>query len=487
MQSEHSPDQPHQGNTPQPPNPASASQELQHPQQTPSRNPEEHLPISLCFHNVSAATLDLLLSTMLPEITPTIAECLRQTILNGATIPHDTLLESYFDLTPYAITHYRKFRLGRGPAEEIENRIVIERRSDEEPSVFELSLGNTNTRSVDLKVAYTWMSESERWDNVNEWGELLGIDSISSLFSNTPPELFENDRFGYCTSLVTGDISIVTEPVSSSRHTPFSNAPPTPHTTSHWIPIAVQLASPTYSEQAAILRTLSPHIGDSLLKESLHLTMDAFATQNAELKTRLLDRASSRLPCEVEIGFVRAVNLGPREDSYIDEDEKSEERCEGIGYPLPYGEEEEPTKDEHATKEDKIPFSADPIQDSRVSSGVNIDLFSSNLGTFRLEYLSTAQPHGLTILDGTQRFNFAEPVIGVRFFDDSPPLREVASRWRVLRQIALFGGVGIDRKNLEANLFLDAASPNGGPVSADIGVKRVLMAFHPPTDGRSDP
>ena len=184
------------------------SPNLQHPENAPSRSLEQHLPLSLCFHNVSATTLEVLLAETLPEIAPIVAECLRQTILDGATIPHNTLLDSYFDLTPYSISQIRHFRLGRGPAEEIVHRIIIERRTDEEPSVFELSLGTTNPRSVDFKIAYAWMDEDERWDNANDWGALLGIDSISSLFSNTPPELFEQDRFGCCTSLLTGDVSI---------------------------------------------------------------------------------------------------------------------------------------------------------------------------------------------------------------------------------------------------------------------------------------
>jgi hypothetical protein len=128
------------------------SPNLQHPENAPSRSLEQHLPLSLCFHNVSATTLEVLLAETLPEIAPIVAECLRQTILDGATIPHNTLLDSYVDLTPYSISQIRHFRLGRGPAEETMHRIIIERRTDDEPSVFELSLAKTNPRSIDSRL-----------------------------------------------------------------------------------------------------------------------------------------------------------------------------------------------------------------------------------------------------------------------------------------------------------------------------------------------
>ena len=124
---------------------------------------------------------------MLPEVASIVAEQLRQTILLGETIAHNTLFESYVNLTPYSITQIRHIRLGEGPAEETVHRIVIVRHTDEQPRVFELSLGNTSPRSVDFKIPYINMDEDRRWENVDVCGALLGINSLSSLFSDTPP------------------------------------------------------------------------------------------------------------------------------------------------------------------------------------------------------------------------------------------------------------------------------------------------------------
>ena len=439
--------------------------------------------MSLCFHNVSAATLQILLDEMLPEVAPIVAECLRQTILDGTSIPHTTLLDSYLDETPYSISQIRNFRLGGGPAQETAHRIIIERRTDDEPSVFELSLSNTNPPSVDFKVAYSWMNEDGRWDNVNSWGSLLGIESISSLFSNTPPELFELDRFGCCTSLVSGDISIRTETVSPDQPVAEdADAAVSQGSSSHWIPKAIQISAPLYGEQAAIIRQIHPHLGALLIESGLLPTIDAFGGQDAELRTRLLDRASARLSDEVVIEFTRLVQLGYRDTPEIEQDDDSEELCEGIDSPLAYSEEEEFHDGAPSPEEDKVPFSPNPLEELPVSSSVNIKLFSNSLGLFRLECFSSGQPHGMALIHHAELFNFAVPTFGVRFLDDSPSLRELVSRWRLMGQLARIGEVGIDRKDLEANLFFSATSPNGSLVSADIGAHRVLMAFDPPRE-----
>lgn len=466
------------------------SANLQHPDNAPTRSLEDHLPISLCFHNVSTATLNLLLAEMEPEIAPIVAECLRQTILDGATITHNTLFDSYVDLTPYSISQIRNFRLGRGPAEETTHRIIIERRTDEEPSVFELSLSNTNPRSVDFKIAYSWMDEEERWDNVNAWGSLLGIESISSLFSNTPPELYEHDRFGCCTSLVTGDISIRTEPVSSEQ----SVVEDVDHATSdgsssHWIPKAIQISAPSYGDQAAIICAISPDLGRLLVETGLLVTIDAFGGRDADLQTRLLDRASARLSEEVVIELTRLVQLGHAntpDTPDIEQVEDSEEPCDGIDSPLAYGEEEKADEEDLSEEEERVPFSPNPLEDLPVSSSVNIGLFTNSLGLFRLECFSSGQAHGMALIHQAELFNFAVPTFGVRFLDDSPSLRELASRWRLMRQLARIGEVKIDRKDLESNLFFSATSPNGSPISADIGVHRVLMGFNPPNEDRPE-
>ena len=461
------------------------SPSVQHPERAPSRSLEEHLPLSLCFHNVSATTLEVLLTEMLPEIAPIVAECLRQTILSGATIPHNTLLDSYVDLTPYSISQIRHFRLGRGPAEETVHRIIIERRTDEEPSVFELSLGKTNPRSVDFKIAYSWMDEVERWDNVNAWGALLGVQSISSLFSNTPPELFEYDRFGCCMSLLTGDISLRTEPASSPL-SPSQYVEEHVGASSRWTPKSIQVSAPLYGEQAEIIRRISPDLSALLVESGLLPTIDAFGGRDADLQTRLLDRCSTRLSVEATVEFTRLVQLGSFETSEFEEEvsDDSHDVGDDTEFPSAYEGEEEFVEDE-PTDEEKTPFSPHPRENLPVSSSVAIDLFSDHLGAFRFECFSTAQPHGMVLIHNSELFNFAQPTLGVRFLDDSPSLREIASRWRLMSRIARVGEVKIDRKELESNLYFSAISPNGSAVSADIGAHRVLMAFNPPTGARS--
>jgi hypothetical protein len=436
---------------------------------------------------VSATTLEVLLAETLPEIAPIVAECLRQTILDGATIPHNTLLDSYVDLTPYSISQIRHFRLGRGPAEETMHRIIIERRTDDEPSVFELSLAKTNPRSIDFKIAYSWMNEDERWDNVNSWGALLGIESLSSLFSNTPPELYEQDRFGCCTSLLTGDISLRTEPasspLSSPQHVEESRGEP-----SRWTPKAIQVSAPLYGEQAEIIHRISPDLSAILVDNGLLPTIDAFGGRDADLQTRLLDRCSARVPSEVTLQFTRLVQLGSLVISEPEQeaDDSSQDLPDDADFPSAYDEEEDEFVEEDLSDdEEKMPFSPHPQEGLSVSSSVAIDLFSNELGAFRLECFSTAEQHGMLLIHNSELFNFAPPTLGVRFLDDSPSLREIASRWRLMRQIAGVGEFKIDRRELEANLYLSAISPNGRAVSADIGAHRVLMAFNPPSEDRS--
>jgi len=450
---------------------------LQQPERSPTRNLEEHHPMSLCFHNVSSASLELLLSEMLPEVAPIVAECLRQTVLNEETIPYNTLIESYVDLTPYSITQIRHFEMGQGPAVETVHRMIIERHTEEEPSVFELSLGNTKPRSVDFKIAYSWMNEADRWENVNAWGALLGIDSLSSLFSDTPPELYEVDEMGYCTSLLPGDISIRTE-AATDPQAPQEDPSHQASSSAHWIPRSIQISSPLYSEQAEVLRRLSPDVSAMIVESGLLPTIDAFAGDNAELQKRLLDRASLRSPTEFTIEFSRLVHLGPAEAEQPDEDSDSDEHCGGIDGPEGFSTDED--RDERQSADpDEPPFSAHPLA-YRVSSMTRVQLTSDLLGLIQLEHRSCGEPHGAVLIHHSELYNFAVPTIGYTFMDESPSLREIAARWRVVRAIAPVGEVKIDRKDLESNLFFSATTPGGQAVSADIGAHRVLMAFDPP-------
>jgi hypothetical protein len=425
---------------------------------------------------------------MLPEIAPIASECLLQTVLNGETIPHTILHESYVDSTHYSISQIRQFYLGKNGAEEISHRIVIERRSNEEPSVFEISLASTKPRSADFTIAYSWMDESERWDNVNAWGALLGVESISSLFANTPAELFESDEQGLCTSLLANDISIRTQPVSP-RTEPRTTLTTISGTAAHWAPRAIQVSAPLYGEQAAIMRSISPTLEELLVKTGLLPTLDAFGARDLELQKRLLDRAGVRLDQDIKIQFSRLVHLGPEDTDDFDESDDTypaesfdDDSCTGIGShadddeKLTYGTEE--TSDE----EEKVPFSPNPLEGLPVSSSASINLLHNELGPVRLDFFSTAQPHGMVLIHTQELFNFFTPTIGIRFLNESPSLRELANRWRLMREIAGIGDVSVDRKDLEANLSFSSSAPNGGLVSADVGVHRVLMAFDPPSN-----
>jgi hypothetical protein len=490
MQPEQTPD-----NTKQPPHEqdtvssrrSDAEPSLEHPEQIHSRDLEHHTPIALTFHNVSTATLDLLLAEMLPEIAPIASECLLQTVLNGETVPHTILHESYVDSTRYSFSQIRQFHLGKNGAEEISHRIIIERCSDEEPSVFELSLGNTNPRSADFTIAYSWMDESERWDNVNAWGALLGVESISSLFANTPAELFESDEQGLCTSLLASDISVRTQPVSP-RPEPRTSLTTVAGTAAHWAPRGIQLSAPLYGEQAAIMRLISPTLEELLVKTGLLPTLDAFGARDLDLQKRLLDRAAARLDHDIRIQFSRLVHIGPEESHEFNDSEDSysaesfdDDSCAGIGS---RAEDDETLT--HGTEEssdgEKVPFSPNPLEGLPVSSGASVNLLHKQLGSIRLDFFSTAQPRGMVLLGAPERFNFAPPTVGITFLNESPSLRELANRWRALREIARIGGVSASRKDLEANLFYSSSAPHGGLVSADIGAHRVLMAFDPPSN-----
>jgi hypothetical protein len=471
----------------QSPGPDGQPAHANHPEQPVSRNIADHNPISLTFHNVSTSALELLLCEKLPEIAPIVAECLRQTILDGATIPANTLLESYLDETRYSISQKRQVSLGPAGAIEESHRIIIQRHSDEEPSIFELSLGNKSPRAVDFTVCYVWTEEPDRWDDVNSWGSLVGVETIDSLFTNTPPELYEVDSLGLCTSLLPGDISIRTEPLSSGVEAPSG---PTVElgTSARWAPRAVQVSTPLYGEQAVFLNAISPDLDKLLVQSGLLPTLDAFVTKEASPQARLLDRAAKYVQQDIRIEFTRLVQLGPEEldPSQEDDDSRPEESfeddfCEGIG--TTGGEDEDLAQGANELSEEdgeRTPFSPHPLEGLPVSSSVSVDLLHKQLGPIRLQYFSAAQPHGMVLIYTEVLFNFAAPVIGIRFLNDSPSLRELASRWQLLREVAEIGEISINRKEVEANLFFSASAPNGRAVSADLGAHRVLMAFDPP-------
>jgi hypothetical protein len=414
---------------------------------------------------------------MLPEVAPIVAECLLQTILTGQTVPHNTLIESYVDLTPYSITQVRQYQLGAGPAEETSHRIIIERHTDDEPSVFELCIGNSNPRSVDFKVAYSWMDHTERWDNVNAWGALIGIDSISSLLAKAPSELHELDEQGRCTSRIAGDLSILTEPVvdvKTLHETPVTQ--PTP--SAHWIPKAIQLSAPLYGEQARLMEQLSSEVWSAVVESGLLRTIDAFTGEHADLQKRLLDRASTRFPTEFMVEFLRLVQLGPSDSGHIDDYVNSLEDLPAaeISEALTIEQGAEATR---LSSSDEPLFSEDPIV-CQVSSSAKIHLFSDELGPVHLEYASTGQSHGGVLIRDANPFNFAAPTVGITFLDGSPSLREIAGRWQIMRSIASVGEKTLNRKSLEVNLVELAKNPAGQLVSADIGNNRVLMSFNPP-------
>jgi hypothetical protein len=458
-----------------------------HPEQPVSRSIADHNPVSLTFHNVSTSALELLLGEKLPEIERIVATCLRQTILDGATIPAHTLLEGYADATRYSICQTREFRLGSSGALEESHRIIIQRHSDEEPSIFELSLGSKSPRAVDFTVSYVWTEESDRWDDLNSWGSLVGVETIDSLFTNTPPELYEVDSLGLCTSLLPGDISIRTEPLSSGVEAPSG---PTVElgTSAHWAPRAVHVSTPLYSEQAVFLEAISPDLHKLLVQSGLLPTLDAFVTNEASPQARLLERAAMRLDQDIGINFTRLVQLGPEEVGHSQEyeDSRPEESfedhiCEGIGTPGAEDEDLAQGANELSNEDgERIPFSLYPVKGLPVSSYVSIDVRHDQLGPIRVEYVSTAQQHGMLCMYTEDPFNFAVPVIGVRFLNDSPSLRELASRWRLLREIAKIGKISIDRKEIEANLFFSATTPSRQEVPADFASRRVLIGFDPP-------
>lgn len=493
MQPDHTPDripppQLQRHDPTQSPRPGVEPAHANHPEQPVSRNIADHKPISLTFHNVSTSALELLLCEKLPEIAPIVAECLRQTILDGATIPANNLLESYLDTTRYSIVQNRLVRLGPAGALEESHRIIIQRHSDEEPSVFELSLGRKSPRSVDFTVSYVWTEEPDRWDEVNSWGSLVGVERIDSLFTNTPPELYEDDSLGLCTSLLPGDISIRTEPLSSGVQSPSG---PTVGlgTSAHWTPRAFQFSTPLYGEQAVFLYAISPDLDKLLVQSGLLPTLDAFVTNEASPQERLLKRAAKYIDQDITIEFTRLVQLGPEgfappedHDDSGPEERFEDDFCEGIGMPGGEDEDLDEVSDEDG---DSIPFSPHPVEGLPVSSNVSIDMRHEQLGPIRVEYFSTAEQPGTVCIHTEALFNFAVPVMGVRFLNDSPSLRELASRWKLLREIAEIGEIQIDRKELEANLFFSATTPSGQAVSADFASHRVLIGFDPPRDPNS--
>ena len=457
------------------------------PQPPPCRDIVDHSPTELCFHNVSPITLEILLSEALPEISPFIQECLYQAVLYGTTIPHTAIQNSYTASTPYSITQKRHVHLGSGAPEETLHSIVIERHSDEEPRMFELCLGKTNPRAVDFKVSFMSMYESEKWESVDAWGSVLGIDSITRLFKDAPVELCEYDEEGYCVSLISGDISILTAP-AMPRISPQSESAETEPSTTRWIPKSLQISAPLYGEQVAVLSHLSPPLAHLIIQSGLLATIDAFGCRQEDLQARLLSRSSAKLSEEITIEFFRHLNVG---DHTAEASDQEEENYEGLDDSPDLAED---TDNEHydeaeasevgGTEEDPDeprPFCAAPLENPPLTSGVAINFYSEDLGVARLEYFSAAQPHGSIMIHAADLFNFAEPVIGVWFSDPSPSMRQLAARWRLFRELGFVGGIAVTRKDLEVNLSFSATSPSGTLVSADIGSHRVLMAFTPPS------
>lgn len=443
-----------------------------------TRDLAEHSPQELCFHNVTPVTLELLLADALPEISPIITECLFQTILEGRTIPHAVILESYADAIPYSITQEREIRLGDGPAQERAHRIIIERHSEEEPCLFKLSLGKSEPRSVDFTISYSSMYEDEKWESVDAWGSSIGLDPISDLFKKTPPELCEYDDEGDCLSLVSGDISIVTTPAIPNV-LPVDEAPEDTIHHDRWVPRAIQVSSPGYGEQAAITSHISPDIAQILVGAGLLKTLDAFGAMDADLQMRLLDRASARISGDFSIEFSRRVNVGHAVSEESSDEMYQENLCEGIDAPSEDGGQDsyEPAE---AAEEDSIPFSPDPLENPPVTSSASINFYSEKLGLGRLEYFSSAQAYGMELIHAADLFNFAPPVLGVRFIDEAPSARQLATRWRLFREIGLVGGIVVQRRDMEVNLSLSATTQAGDHVSTNVGSHRVLMTFDPP-------
>jgi hypothetical protein len=450
------------------------------PSSSPVRDLTQDCPIELCFHNVSPATLELLLADILPEITPIVAGHLFQTILSGATIQQSVILEGYTDSTRYSITQERDMRFGGGgPAEEISHQIVIERHSEEEPCLFELCLGKRSPRSVDFKISYSSMYEDEKWESIDAFGASIGIESISTLFTNTPPELCEYDDEGDCLSLISGDVSIVTTPASPAV-LPVEENPETAQEVSCWVPRAIQVSSPSYSEQTAILSTLAPQLAEALIATGLLPTLDAFGSGSADLRTRLLDKASNRLSGALTIRFSREINVGePVVSEEVDADTAPEDIDEETFSPSEYDESHELSVTEPDESETS-PFSPNPLENPPATSSVWINFDSDTIGLGRLEYFSRARPHGTTMFHVDELFNFAAPVVGLRFVDETPTPQQLAARWGLFGAISRVGEFTIQRHDLEANLLSSAMSPKGDYVSADIGSNRVLMSFDPP-------
>jgi hypothetical protein len=317
--------------------------------------------------------------------------------------------------------------------------VIIERRTDEEPSVFELCLGNTNPRSVDFKVAYPWMDKADRWENVNAWGALLGIDSLSSLFSDTPPELYEVDEEGCCTSLLPGDISIQTQ-AAADPQAAQEDLSPQLSSSAHWIPRSIQISAPLYSEQTEVLDRLSPDVSAIIVQSGLLPTIDAFAGENADLQKRLLDRASSRSSSEFTLELSRLVHLGPSEVERSDDDVDPDEACAGKDGPETFGSNGD-TSETHSLDADEPPFSAHPLE-FRVSSRARIKLLSDDLGVIHLEHYSTGQPRGGVLIRHSELYNFAVPAISATAF------MSFVAYAVITVQITIFGTSYIDLKQI---------------------------------------
>jgi hypothetical protein len=456
--------------------------ELKHPEQIGSRSLDHHHPIALTLSNVSAATLELLLQDMFPEIASGIAESIRQIIIQGETIPYDPLQDAYSGSVYYTMSQHRQFVLGPQRMEESSHRVLIQRHGDEEPCLFELSLGNSSLRSVDLTVVYRWTEESERWTKVDELGALLGLDALSERFAAAPTDLFEDDDSGFCMTLMSNDISIRTQRVGEGTEASATSRSRS-GMASHWAPTSIQVASPDYGEQAGIVRAISSELADNLLQSGVLKTMDAFSA-GGELKPNLLQRASGRLPQEIVVDFARTVTLGPLE-SYLDRDDEGiaeEEFCQERGFDSEGEQEYNPDEGEEPDEEERAPFSYEPLTALPITSSSAIHAYAQAVGLMRLELNSTGRAHGLILLNGGRAYNFAAPVMGVHFLKSPSSLREIAVRWRVVLGVATIGECVVNRKELEANLFLGGVNPGGKPVSADVGAGRVLMAFTPPQE-----